>query len=353
MKKFSLVFALVVTFFVPTESQAGIRYQVITSHPHDLDQLNPHVKTVQQTGRLRIVEVNPRAPSAIMNYLRPVSGRERSYLVSHHSKREGDSGVTDVVKQVSMDLIKSDIVKLASYPTRYAGTPENRESVKMVKAKLESFGLKTQDVCHATNACSLVAEKAGMTHPEEVILVIAHVDSVGQKFAGADDNGSGTAALVEMARVLSKVENKRTFRFFVTNGEELGLLGAEYYAAQLKKQGKIKEIVLAINMDMVGYNSNGIVELETDSQYESMAKWYAEVAATYTSLKTKITIGAWGSDHVPFIKAGAPTLLTIEYWDTKTPCYHQACDTPDTVNYPYATEITKLNVAAVLTKDSE
>jgi Zn-dependent M28 family amino/carboxypeptidase len=221
----------------------------------------------------------------------------------------------------------------------------------MVKAKLESFGLTTQDVCHASNACSIVAEKAGATHPEEVILVIAHIDSVGQKFAGADDNGSGTAALVEMARVLSKVENKRTYRFFVTNGEELGLLGANYYAAQLKKQGKIKDIVLAINMDMVGYNSNGMVELETDSQYESVAKWYAEVAATYTSLKTKITIGAWGSDHVPFIHAGAPTLLTIEYWDTKTPCYHQACDTPDTVNYPYATEITKLNVAAVLAKD--
>ena len=112
-------------------------------------------------------------------------------------------------------------------------------------------------------------------------------------------------------------------------------------------------MVLAINMDMVGYNSNGIVELETDQQYENLAKWFANLAVTYTSLKSKITIGAWGSDHAPFINGGVPTLLTIEDWSTKTPCYHMECDKPSTVNYDYAAEIAKLNLAAIMTKDIE
>ena len=170
---------------------------------------------------------------------------------------------------------------------------------------------------------------------------------------GADDNASGIAVLLEVARVLKDYGNKKTLRFFATNGEEGGLYGAEHYAQLLKKNGEIKKLVLAINMDMVGYNSNGIVELETDSQYEKLANWFAGLATTYTSLKSKITIGAWGSDHVPFIQGGVPTLLTIEDWSTKTPCYHTECDKPSTLNYEYAGQIAKLNLAAIMTKDAE
>jgi hypothetical protein len=106
-------------------------------------------------------------------------------------------------------------------------------------------------------------------------------------------------------------------------------------------------------MDMVGYNSNGVVELETNAEFEPLAKWFATLASTYTNLHSKITLGAWGSDHVPFLEKNVPTLLTLEDWSTKTPCYHQACDQPNTINYSYAAEITKLNTAAVLTKDAE
>ena len=104
-------------------------------------------------------------------------------------------------------------------------------------------------------------------------------------------------------------------------------------------------------MDMIGYNSNGIVELETDKPWDSLALWFASLTETYTKLKSKITLGAFGSDHVPFLRAGVPTLLTIEYWDTKSPCYHLECDKFNTINFPYVTEITKLNTAAVLTAD--
>jgi Zn-dependent M28 family amino/carboxypeptidase len=195
-----------------------------------------------------------------------------------------------------------------------------------------------------------MAEKIGSQFPSEVILTEAHFDSVGKIKAGADDNGSGTAALLEMARVLSTQNLKRTVRFFATNGEEVNLLGAEHYVKQLSSSD-LKNFKLVINMDMVGYNANGVVELETDKQFENLANWFAQLTSDYTTLTSKITLGAWGSDHVPFLRKNIPTLLTIEDWSTKTPCYHGSCDKPDTLNYVYAGEITKLNIAAILTKD--
>jgi Zn-dependent M28 family amino/carboxypeptidase len=213
--------------------------------------------------------------------------------------------------------------------------------------------MTTKLECYRPEACSVIADKVGSEFPQQVILIMGHFDSVGKDFAGADDNASGVAVMMEMARVLQNYPNKKTIRFFATNGEESGLLGAQHYANLLASSGEIKNLVLAINMDMVGYNANGIVELETDSQYENLATWFASLTAQYTSLKSKITLGAWGSDHVPFIKKNVPTLLTIEDWSTKTPCYHTSCDKPDTLNYTYAGEIGKLNVAATITKDLE
>lgn len=233
------------------------------------------------------------------------------------------------------------------------GTEDNRKATEQIKNDLASLGLKTQTICYRAEACSVIADKIGSENPNEIILIMGHLDSVGKDFAGADDNGSGAAVMMEMARVLKTYNNKRTIRFFATNGEESGLLGAEHYANQLQSSGEIKNLVLAINMDMVGYNANGIVELETDAKYEGLANWFANLAAQFTTLKSKITLGAWGSDHVPFINKDVPTLLTIEDWSTKTPCYHAACDKPETLNYQYAAEIGKLNVAATITKDLE
>ena len=74
---------------------------------------------------------------------------------------------------------------------------------------------------------------------------------------------------------------------------------------------------------MVGYNLNGVVELKMEPDYEEMV---ASLSYSYTKLKPKITLGAWGSDHVPFLKRSVSSILTIEDWSTKTPCYHQSCE---------------------------
>lgn len=353
-----LIIALAVGMFF--NLGAGYRgndlFQVISSHPHDLEELEPFIETVYQNGRLWVVQLHQNAPEEILQHLKPISGHEKSYehqgqWISNIKFRNKSDPTKQIVASVNKENIRKDVVELASYETRYTGTDDNREAVAATSKRFSSMGYTVKEICYAPGACSIIAEKIGKTDPTNVMLVMAHIDSVGEEFAGADDNASGVAVVLEMARVLKDVQNKKTLRFFITNGEELGLVGATHYAKALVTSNEIKNISLAINMDMVGYNSNGIVELETDPQYESLAQWFSDLASKYTTLKTKITLGAWGSDHVPFLKRGVPSILTIENWDTKTPCYHKKCDRPETLNYDYAAEIAKLNVSAVLNKD--
>jgi hypothetical protein len=352
-----MLFILILGMFlnVSADFRRKNTYQVISSHPHDMEELAPYIETVKKDGRLWIVKLKKKAPESIKKHLQLVSGREKSYIhfpsIIALTQFKMGNKITDLVEQVRKENIQDEVVRLASYQTRAVNTKDNQDAVKTVSDKLQSFGYEIKKICYAANACSVVADKKGSMFPDQVLMVMAHIDSVGAAYAGADDNASGTAVLLEMARVLKSYTNKKTLRFFITNGEESGMLGAAHYARLLANQNQISQIAFAINMDMVGYNSNGVVELETNPEFESLAKWYADIAAQYTNLKSKITLGAWGSDHVPFLRRGIGTILTIENWDTKTPCYHMECDTPETVNYDYAAEIGKLNVAAILNKD--
>src|SRR5690606_30131794 len=81
---------------------------------------------------------------------------------------------------------------------------------------------------------NVVAEKRGTRCPDEVIVVVAHLDDVGHPQAGADDNASGTAGLLELARILAEVETERTVRFVSVNGEEDGLRGSRAYVRSLE-----------------------------------------------------------------------------------------------------------------------
>lgn len=354
--KYFVVLAMVSGLFLNmgnTEMKDSL-YQVVSSHPHDVVELDPYIETVHQSGRLWVVKLKDGHPEEIKQHLQLLSGGERSYFFqpSFSSMKKKKSFPRVILENVDKANIQKDVESLSNnYETRYRGTEENKKAVEDVSARFKALNYEVSQICYNSDSCSIVAEKKGKKTPGKVIMVEGHIDSVGESFAGADDNASGVAVILEMARVLKDVPTQKTLRFFISNGEEGGLLGAEHYAKTLKSKNEIKNLELVINMDMVGYNTNGVVELETDPNYEGLAKWYADLTARYTTLRPKITLGAWGSDHVPFLKRGVPSILTIEDWETKTPCYHMECDKPDTLNYDYTAEITKLNISAVLTKD--
>jgi hypothetical protein len=349
MKTITLLF-LYLILSVGAVSRKGPIYQVISQHPHDVEHFGSHVETVKEDGRLWLVTVKPGAPASVYQSLRMVADQKIGSVKPQLIKRTADPLIQQVVANVSADNIRADVVHLSSYRNRAVGSEDNKKAVAWVQSKLQGLGYQVEQICYREGSCSVIANKVGAL-AQEVLLVEAHIDSVGRDYAGADDNASGTAALLEMARILSTQTLNRSLRFFVTNGEEGGLLGAKHYVRQLANSGELANLKMVINMDMVGYNSNGVVELETNSEFENLAQEFAQWTHDYTTLKSKITLGAWGSDHVPFLERKVPAILTIENWSTKTPFYHTSCDKPDTLNYAYAAEIAKLNVAAVMERD--
>jgi hypothetical protein len=358
MKLLSSVCLIVGLFFCLSSTlPENSLHQVITSDPHELEMLAPYMDTVYQNGRLWVVQLSQSTPRELMKFVKPLTGGEKSYELDRKVLSNKKGGKKDeirpLVQNIDREFIKNDVKKLSGFRSRYAGTKDNQLAVEQMSERFKELGYLTRNICYSKDACSVVADKSGGENSGKVILIMAHIDSVGEAFAGADDNATGVAVLMEMARVLKDLKFKNNIRFFISNGEERGLLGASHYVRTLATQSKLQEIHFVINLDMVGYNSNGVVELETNPEFENEAIWYADLAVRYTKLKTKIALGAWGSDHVVFLRRGIPSVMVIENWDTKNPCYHQPCDAPDRINYDYAAEIARMNIAAVISKDED
>jgi Zn-dependent M28 family amino/carboxypeptidase len=163
---------------------------------------------------------------------------------------------------------------------------------------------------------------------------------------GADDNGSGSAGLLEMARVFATHRSEHDLRFILFGGEEEGFLGSKRYVASLPGAEK-QRIRAVVNMDMIGTMNTALpgVMLEGTPVSERVIDGLAETAATYTTLTVETSLNPFASDHVPFIRAGIPAVLTIEGADSTNGNIHSMKDTIEHINYDLALEVLRMNVA--------
>jgi hypothetical protein len=245
--------------------------------------------------------------------------------------------------------------------------PAIDRAVEYGRQYFESLGLQTKLdpyslSCRAGLSYNLEAILPG-TDPEssEIILITAHLDSIAQGVRssriapGADDNASGSAGVLEAARVLSQYKFKRSIYFVLFTGEEQGLVGSRAYAGRLKREGA--NIVGVFNMDMIGYDSdnNGIFEIQApDEDSFRLAELLIATANHYNlSLAPEVPNEAppW-SDHASFARQGYPAVLIIE--DTElgetedfNPYYHTTGDTLEVINLSYARRIVQAIVGTV------
>jgi hypothetical protein len=330
-----------------------------TSHDHIINEVKKYYNIKSQAGRITKLELK----KGITSDLVPLSIKKhvKSFLatevlqISHSQlpfsipgQAQINNEVGSLLNQVDTENIYQVTKKITDQENRRSGAPGNQWTTTFVEQEFKKNNLLVERDCFSPGLCNVIGTQSGKF--EKYIVIEAHMDSVGKPFAGADDNASGVAALLEIMRLTAKLNGEMGLIFFATNGEESGLLGSKTFVANAKKSGLIDKLAFVINMDMIAYNKNGQVDIETDRKYEDVAKWYAKIFATYTQLKANITMPAWGSDHVPFLRSGVPGVLTIEHWNTRNPCYHKICDTIDNLNMDYAAEITKANLAAVYLK---
>lgn len=201
---------------------------------------------------------------------------------------------------------------------------------------------------------NVVAEQPGTGQPERIFIIAAHLDDMpsGPTAPGADDNASGSAAVLLAADILSQYNFDCTLRYLLVTGEEQGLYGSYYYAQSAYNAGDDIEAVL--NLDMIAYNSDTqlILDLHTrpgNSSDLAIANTFVDVVNAYDiDLTPHIHQDGMGySDHDSFWDFGFPAILAIEDDDDFTPYYHTVNDKLSTLDLDYFTSFVQAAVGTL------
>ena len=186
-----------------------------------------------------------------------------------------------------------------------------------------------------------IGTKVGTTLAGEWIVVGAHYDSrnsvrcdgVANPQPGANDNASGCAGVIELARVFAHVPTERSILFMCFSGEEQGLVGSRRYVESLTASGDISRVKHMINLDMIGFDPGGSLDarVDTNAANASLLTQYAAAAATYAPELNLIGSSSTSAntDHWYFLQAGVPAVFTWENGAGIYPHYHQSTDIPE------------------------
>ena len=188
---------------------------------------------------------------------------------------------------------------------------------------------------------------------DEYVLITAHMDHVGvgrpvdgdSIYNGADDDGSGTVTVVEIARAFASLEQapRRSIIFVTVSGEEKGLLGSRYYAEN--PTFPIENTVANINLDMVGRNwSDTIVVIGKDES--TLGPQVERISADHPELDMAVIDDIWPeesfytrSDHYNFAQRGVPILF---FFNGTHDQYHQPADEVELIDYDKMARIGRL-----------
>ena len=187
---------------------------------------------------------------------------------------------------------------------------------------------------------NVVGEKIGTVYPNSYFLVGSHYDSVSNP--GADDNASGTALVLEVARIVSQYPSDYSIRFVTFDLEELGLYGSEAYV-DAHSGDDFVEVVVA---DMVAYDpGTDLARIYGQSWHSSLIADLGAAVDTYGDGLSWFNAG-WisASDHAPFSDAGIPAVLLIESEVWNNPYYHTQQDSFEqsgNLNFEYAVTMTR------------
>lgn len=276
---------------------------------------------------------------------------------------------------------EADLMTIAA--PRSPGTAHHQEVQDLCAERFGKLGFEVERQQYATGV-NVIGVRTGTTKPDERVVVSAHYDSV-PSCAGADDNGTGVAATLEAARVLSLQPHDRTLVVACWDEEERGLIGSSAYVAREKAAGA--KIVLSLVFEMIGYRSTEPGSQQSDAQLEavfpdagaqiaandyrgdfilvvndeSAAAAVADLQATAKTVKLpvvnisllaplKSAIDALRrSDHAPFWDADYPAVMITDTADYRNPHYHclqSSSDSLADIDIEFATANVKAVVGA-------
>jgi len=336
--------------------------------------------------------------------------------LAQKSKEKPNAEITKMLKEVSAKRIESDIRKLVSFgtrntlseqdnPTRGIGAARDWIFAEFQKISADCGNClqvekqtflqpKANRIPEPTNLTNVIATLRGTINPERIYVVSGHYDSMCSSptdakcdAPGANDDASGTAAVIEMAWVMSKRKFDATIIFMAVPGEEQGLLGAAYFAEQAKQNkmdieamftndiiGGVTSYKNAADRNSVRVFSEGVPSNETeqeaavrrsvggenDSASRQLARYIKEVADKYSPkfsvqmIYRRDRYGR-GGDHIPFLERGFTAVrftethedYTHQHQNVRTENNIQYGDLPEFVDFGYVADVTRINAASL------
>lgn len=330
-----------------------------------------------------------------------------------------DPEISQYVKQVSKDSLRANIEKLVSFGTRhtmssttdpnkgigaarnwvlskfrsYAEKSNGRMEVFLQNTYLQPDGKRISKPTNLGNAVALL--KGTDPNDKRIIIISGHLDSrvsdvmnAESLAPGANDDGSGVAAVIESARILSESKFTATILFVAVSGEEQGLLGAKMLADKAKAENW--EITAVLNNDMIGNNSfdapknsgkpklrvfsdgfsafeteknaAGIrnLGLENDGAARQLARYVKETGERYVkNIEIKLIYRndrfLRGGDHTPFVNNGFTAVRLTDYYenydhqhqDVRTENNKKFGDLIEFMDFEYLKTNTAVNVAVL------
>ncbi len=271
------------------------------------------------------------------------------------------------------------------HPSRSGLYPERlSKAAEFIEGEMRALGLTVVSQTYQSEGSSvrnLVAEQPGGDPTKPCIVLGAHYDTV-PATPGADDNASGVAGLIELARLLKFYPNNRTIKFVAFTHEEppyfyTSQMGSRHYAKALKRQGE--KVLVMFSLEMIGYAGEQYPQnypfllLRQIYGYPKCGNFIGLVGNLRTMRLLKIVRGAMRqacsirveslsapgflpplflSDHSSFWRYGYPAVMVTDTAFLRNPHYHLPSDTDSTINYTFLAEVVAGVYSAVLALDS-
>lgn len=260
--------------------------------------------------------------------------------------------VTRLVADASEARIRESVTRLAAFGSRHLSQPGNGLAARWLFEACRSSGYEPeyQEFTHRDGAggrtANVIATLPGTLHPEVVYVITSHYDSV-RESPGADDNGSGTASLLEAARILAQRPQPATIVFAALTGEESGLLGAREFVARARATKR--HIAGVVNNDTIGWSGDGRLAATVRYASAGLRDVQHGAALHFTRLLTYDARYFRNTDAHAFQEAYGNIAGGFgSYPILASPHYHQPHDLPGTVNTALVTEVAKATVASVV-----
>ncbi|CAN5687596.1 hypothetical protein BH23GEM11_BH23GEM11_13760 [soil metagenome] len=257
--------------------------------------------------------------------------------------------VARVAGAVQAGRVHNHADQLYRMGSKFIGQPGNLEATEYLRETLEGWGYEVTVEWfepRGMRAANVIARLPGTENPELIYAISSHFDSV-LPSPGADDNSSGTTALLEAARVLAENPRKATIEFAFLTAEEAGLLGAREYVRRMVEEGR--QLVGVLNNDMIGWTRSHRLDNTIRYSNPGIMRIQHGAAMRYSELITYDALYYRGTDGAVFYEAYGDIVGGIgSYPVLGNPNYHQRTDQVETINHRLVAEVSRTTVASIM-----